>query len=217
MRPPVGRPDDRAPGVSPRRALAPVALALLAGLAHASPALADEDDPPSVRRGQAPPSGSPDGGPVVPAGEQGLRPFFGIAGHLDVDIATPAGGNKILFGLDYMMGGPTGLAVVLGMHLGAGGRAFLLYPLVELHYRFATPLPLVPYIGGGAGVRIAFARGNDVNIALGLRFVAGLEYFITPSIAVGTQLALPDIGPRLTPDIRPVGTLEWTFGPAFRF
>jgi hypothetical protein len=187
-----------------------VCLAIAAcALLGAAPAFAD--DPPS-KRGKAAASEE-----VVPAGSQGLRPFFGAAGHLDVAIPTPAGGNKILFGLDYLMGGPTGFAFAVGMHLGAGGRTFLLHPVAELHYRFALPVPLVPWVGAGVGVKLAFAQQSSVNIALGFRFVAGLEYYLTPGIALGTQVALPDIGPRLTPDTLVVGTLEWTFGPQFHF
>lgn len=210
----VPRLFDRRPGI-PSGTAAALSLAL-ALLAVPAPSRAD-DEPPPVRRARAPVASGSTAGQDAPAGEQGLRPFFGVAGHLDVDIATPAGGNKVLFGIDYMMGGPTGFAMVVGMHLGAGGRAFLLYPLIEAHYRFALPIPLVPYVGAGMGLRIAFSRGADANLALGFRFVAGLEYYITPHVALGTQVALPDIGPRLVPDVRPVGTLEWTFGPAFRF
>lgn len=187
------------------------AAAALLVLLSAGPVRADELGTTRKDRGPTPDQS------VAPAGANGLRPFFGVASHLDIEIPTPAGGNKVLFGMDYLLGGPTGFAFLVGVHLGAGGRAFMIYPLAEVHYRFALPIPLVPWVGAGAGVRVAFSRGNDVNIALGLRVLAGLEYYFTPHVALGTQVVLPDIGPRLLPDRRVVGTLEWTAGPHFRF
>lgn len=215
----------RAPGPRPRRAAGDLplasqgftprgwgpAVASLLLLLSVGPASAEELGNTRKERGITPDQS------VVPAGDNGLRPFFGVASHLDIEIPTPAGGNKVLFGMDYLLGGPTGFAFLVGVHLGAGGRAFMIYPLAEVHYRFALPIPLVPWVGAGAGVRVAFSRGNDVNIALGLRVLAGLEYYFTPNVALGTQVVLPDIGPRLLPDRRVVGTLEWTAGPHFRF
>lgn len=196
-------------------------LALLLALS-ASTARAD-DEPPPVKR--TPPAAGPKASAAPApartsasiAGSSGLRPIIGAAGHLDVDKPTAAGGSKLIFGAEYGFGGATGFAFVLGLHLGAGGQAFLLYPLAELHYRFALPIPLVPWIGGGAGARVAFKRDNPVSFALGFRFVAGVDYFFTDAIGLGTQVAVPDIGPLLSPEAGVVGTVEWTLGPHFRF
>ncbi len=190
------------------RASSVVVAALVASLV---PQLAAaQDDPPPVRRA----SGSSFRGGV--AGSQGLRPVLGVTGNLDVARRTIIGGNKFVFGVDYFLslGGP--LTLTLGLHVGAGEQALVLNPLVDLTYRFALPIPLVPYIGGGAGLKLGFASGYQTNIGLTFRFVSGVEWFFTPNIGLGMQLALPDLGPRLSPDPRPVGVVEWVIGPHFR-
>lgn len=193
--------------------LVALALSSFAGVARA------QDGPPPVRRQTS--GGGGGGGTRFGAshigGSQGIRPFLGVSGHLDVDSPTSVGGNKFLFGADYFIGGPHGFAFVIGMHLGAGGRAFLLNPLLQVHYRFPLNIPLVPYIGGGVGLRLGFARQQSVNLALTFRFVGGVEYYFTDSIAISTELAIPDLGPRFTPSVAVVGTIEWLIGPHFRF
>ncbi len=191
------------------RASALVFAALVSALA---PQLAAaQDDPPPVRRSSG---GSFRGGV---AGSQGIRPVLGVTGNLDVARRTIIGGNKFVFGFDYFLSLGGNLSLTLGLHIGAGEQALVLNPLVDLTYRFSLPIPLVPYIGGGAGLKLGFASGNPTNIGITFRFVSGLEWFFTPNVGLGMQLALPDLGPRLSPDPRPVGVVEWVIGPHFRF
>ncbi len=154
---------------------------------------------------------------MTPAGSNGIRPVIGVSGHLDVDFPTAVGGNKFLFGVDYFIGSAYGLTAVISMHLGAGGRAFLIHPIFSLVYRFQLPIPLIPYVGGGAGVKLGFQRGTSTNFAITFRGQVGVEWFFTPSVGLSTELALPDIGPLIAPTAGVVGTVEWTIGPHFRF
>lgn len=176
-----------------------------------------QDEPPPVRRAGGGGGGGVRIGSTAISGDQGIRPFLGVSGDLGLDFPTPVSGNKFLFGADYYLGGGRGFVLVLGMHLGAGGRAFMLNPLIELHYRFTLGVPLVPWIGGGAGIKLGFARGQSANLALTFRFVTGIDYFFSDSIGLGMQLAIPDLGPRLAPSVAVVGTVEWLIGPHFRF
>lgn len=176
-----------------------------------------QDEPPPVRRGGGGGGGGRIGASSI-GGDQGIRPFLGVSGDLGVDRPTSVSGNKFLFGADYYIGGPYGFTIVLGLHLGAGGAAFMLHPLIELQYRFrVSGIPLVPWVGGGAGFKVGFRRNDAANLAITFRFVTGVDFFLSDSIGVGMQLAIPDLGPRLTPGVAVVGTVEWTIGPHFRF
>lgn len=214
-----GCPDLRRPASGPRGRLllsSAVALAMLSS----APTWADDEPPPVKRSGSASSSSGGGGGGlsrVAPAGSNGIRPVIGVSGHLDVDFPSAVGGNKFLFGVDYFIGSAYGLTAVISMHLGAGGRAFLIHPLFSLVYRFQLPIPLIPYVGGGAGVKLGFQRGTSTNFAITFRGQVGVEWFFTPSIGLSTELALPDIGPLVAPTAGVVGTVEWTIGPHFRF
>ncbi len=154
------------------------------------------------------------------AGDNGIRPFVGATADLDVHglrRPPPVAGNKLVLGADFYFGPATGLVYALGLHMGAGEGAMFLQPLFEVHYRFDTPIPLVPWVGGGSSVKLGFHADQRMNLALTFRFVTGIEYFITDTIALGMQLAIPDLGPRFLPNGLPIGTVEWLFGPHFRF
>ncbi|RMG12417.1 MAG: hypothetical protein D6729_16545 [Deltaproteobacteria bacterium] len=150
-------------------------------------------------------------------GQRGLRPFIGATGDLQAGLSTTVGGNKFVFGLDLELGEDTGLAYLVGLHLGTGDNAFLLQPVVQVHWRFDLGMPLVPWVGGGVGVRLGFASYQATNLAIAFRVAMGAEYFVSETVAVGTQLVLPDIGPRFLPSVTTVGTVEWIIGPHIRF
>jgi hypothetical protein len=165
------------------------------GLAIASPALAED----------------------TVSGRSGIRPYLGVTSHLDVDSTlTPLGGTKFLFGADYLFGPGVGFTGVVGFRLGAGDQAVTFQPLLELHYRWASLYPTVPWIGGGVSFKWAFAS-DGFNLAVTGRFVAGVEYFASDSLAIGMQFALPDLGVRFTPSSAAVGNIEVLIGPHFRF
>jgi hypothetical protein len=182
-----------------------VVLGALALFAVAEPAEAQE------RRGPR---------PTHVAGEMGIRPFLGATGDLNIHgirPPPPVAGNVLVLGADLYIGSGTGMAYALGLHMGMGDATLYLHPLFEVHYRFETPIPLVPWVGGGAGMKFGFRANQAMNLALTFRFVTGIEYFITDTIGVGMQLAIPDLGPRLLPSILPIGNIEWIIGPHFRF
>ena len=158
--------------------------------------------------------------PAHVSGDMGIRPFLGSTADLDVHGVSPnppVAGNKLVLGVDFHMGPPTGLGYILGLHMGAGEGAMFIQPLFEVHYRFETPIPLVPWVGGGVSGKFGFRTGHAMNLAITFRFVTGIEYFFTDSIGLGMQLAIPDMGPRLLPSAMPIGTIEWLIGPHFRF
>ncbi|MFW5878961.1 MAG: hypothetical protein ACOC0J_00405 [Myxococcota bacterium] len=156
------------------------------------------------------------------SGEMGVRPFLGATGDLDVHglrTPPPVAGNKLVLGADLHIGAAGGLGYVAGLHMGAGEGSMFLQPLFEVHYRFDTPIPLVPWVGGGISGKFGFRTGQALNFALTFRFVTGVDYFFTDSVGLGMQLAIPDLGPKLLPttSMGPVGTIEWLIGPHFRF
>ena len=161
--------------------------------------------------------------PTDIAGNEGVRTFIGVYGDLNVDDIPgpqPVTGTKFVFGGDLILGKGTGTAYVVGLHMGAGNGDFVLQPLFEVHYRFALPYPIVPWVGGGASLKLGFGRFQATNLAITFRLVFGAEWFLTDTFALGTQLAIPDIGPRILPSssgVVPIGTIEWIIGPHFRF
>ena len=186
-------------------------------LLMALPAMAQDEPPPVRKKSSSRSSGGNYRAPTHIAGGAGIRPFLGATADLDVDFRTLLGGSKFVFGADYIMGGPYGWVFVPGLHLATGDRAFVVQPVFDFQYRFRLGVPLVPWVGGGASLKLGFGRRQEANIGITFRFLGGLEFFFTETVGAGLQLVLPDIGPRLTPSVAGVGTLEVTIGPHFRF
>lgn len=154
------------------------------------------------------------------SGDMGIRPFLGATGDLNIHgrgrFGPRVARSVFVLGADLYIGPGEGLAYALGMHMGMGDGTLYMQPLFEVHYRFPTPIPLVPWVGGGAGAKIGFGD-QEVSLAVTFRFVTGVEFFITDMVGVGMQLAIPDLGPLLLPEVLPIGTIEWIVGPHFRF
>ncbi|MBI2376086.1 MAG: hypothetical protein HYV07_18980 [Deltaproteobacteria bacterium] len=155
--------------------------------------------------------------PFVPEGTQGIKPVAGLAAFLDIDVPTSIGGNKFLFGIEWLLGEPTGLALVLGLHLGSGDRVVLIAPVAELHYRFDIGSRIVPFVGAGLSARIAAGSTRDPNIGATARILGGVDWFIAPWGALSLEVVMPDIGVRFVPSAAATGTVEWLIGPHFRF
>ncbi|MBI4822530.1 MAG: hypothetical protein HY791_40090 [Deltaproteobacteria bacterium] len=178
-------------------------IGLVSGLGASSPA-------------HAAPAKEPPPEPFQISGSQGLRPTAGISAFLNLDVPTTIGGNKFLFGLDWILGQPTGLALVLGLHLGSGDRVILIAPAAELHYRFDIGSRLVPYVGGGLSARLAAGSTRETNIGATARLIGGVDWFIAPWGGLSMQVVMPDVGVRFVPSIAASGTVEWVIGPHFR-
>lgn len=148
---------------------------------------------------------------------QALRALVGISTHLDVATPTVIGGGKLLLGFQVGFGEALGWSIFPGIIFGFGEQAFLTQPVFDLHYSFDLHGQLVPWIGGGVSIKLGFAKAHNPNVGFGLRFLAGLDYFITEALGIGLQLTLPDLGPRLTPGFLAVGAIETTVGVHVRF
>jgi hypothetical protein len=154
------------------------------------------------------------------AGRSGIRPYLGVSTHLDVDKElTPLGGTKLLIGADYLFGGGVGFVWCAGLRIGTGQSAVMFEPLFELHYRWGSLYPLIPWLGFGFALR-GSTEGDTTggfNFSIGGRIVAGVEYFVSDSVAISAQFALPDLQARVLPTSAAVGNLEVIIGPHFRF
>lgn len=207
-----------------------IVLGIFLSLGGAAPALAAEPPPPV--RGASPGSVSPKPKPEpepkrtatrarVPlaSGSLGIRPMLGVWGELDVNRVRgccSVEGNKFVFGADLQVGEPTGLGFGAGLHLGAGQGDFVMQVPLEVTYRFdlGIGLPLIPWAGGGVSLKMALT--DRFEMALTFRGVFGVEYYLTDTVAISTQLTLPDLGPLFVPYGTVVGTVEWSIGAHIR-
>ncbi len=154
-----------------------------------------------------------------------IRPFVGFASDLSVGNPTPFGGSLFLFGADYAIADHSGFTLIPGLRLGVSNYAFTLNPVLDVAWRFRIPRApaLVPYLGVGVGLRMGNERGaffggyNPFFMALDFRFIAGLDIWLPSGFGFGAKLVVPEVGPLLTPYVTPVGTIELTFGPRFKF
>jgi hypothetical protein len=149
----------------------------------------------------------------INAGRSELRPLIGVTATLN-GRAQP---SQFQMGLDwnYSLNGPLGF--VLGWWLGFADQ----YIGMELHlgvkYRFLRLHPRVaPFVMGGGGFTTGFPtfEGGEAVTGLGFRFGGGVDFFATPTILPGLQIAF-DLGPRFTPDVRFMGSVQITFGVGF--
>lgn len=186
----------------------PLTLAALALALLASPAARAAGAPPAHRRSSR---------HSAPTGAT-LRPMLGFQTDLRASPPTAFWGSAFVFGADYSIPMGGGLYVVPGLHLGAGQQVFSFTPVFDVEYRFhfSKAPALSPYIGGGASLRMAPYLGR-FYMALTFRLVLGCDVWLPAGFGLGLQLVLPDIGPLLTPYVTPVGAVDLTFGPRFKF
>lgn len=60
--------------------------------------------------------------------------------------------------------------------------------LAGVRWAFATPLPLVPFVGGAAGLAFAFPNGASAATGLMIRVVGGANYFFFDWLGLGGQV-----------------------------
>ena len=60
--------------------------------------------------------------------------------------------------------------------------------LAGVRWAFATPIPLVPYVGAGAGLAFAFPNGASAGAGPMLRGVGGANYFFFDWLGIGGQV-----------------------------
>jgi hypothetical protein len=156
-----------------------------------------------------------------------IRPFVGFTSDLAVGSITPFSGSIFLFGADYAMADHSGFTIIPGLRLGVAPYAFFFTPDIDVAWRFkiGKAPSLVPYLGVGVALRMGSQRYGVIGpgyygsffMALEFRFIAGLDVWLPAGFGFGAKLVVPEIGPMLTPYVTPLGAIELTFGPRFRF
>jgi hypothetical protein len=62
--------------------------------------------------------------------------------------------------------------------------------LAGARWTFATPIPLVPYLKGAAGLLFAFPNGATDSVGLGIRAAGGANYFFFDWLGLGAEVGL---------------------------
>jgi hypothetical protein len=64
----------------------------------------------------------------------------------------------------------------------------LIETLAGARWTFATPIPLVPYLKGAAGLLFAFPNQATDSVGLGIRFAGGANYFFFDWLGLGAEV-----------------------------
>jgi hypothetical protein len=64
----------------------------------------------------------------------------------------------------------------------------LIETLAGARWTFATPIPLVPYIKGAAGLLFAFPNQSANSVGLGIRAAGGANYFFFDWLGLGAEV-----------------------------
>jgi len=125
---------------------------------------------------------------------------------LHILIASGSGdsmsGGKLAIDYGYKLSGgwiPMWLALALNVQRGACNQTpsvgacgqdtgDMFETLAGVRWAFATPIPLVPYVGAGAGFAFAFPNGASAAAGPMLRGVGGANYFFFDWLGVGGQV-----------------------------
>jgi hypothetical protein len=114
---------------------------------------------------------------------------------------TPSG-TKIALDYGYKLNGggaPAWLALAFNVQRGTcnqvpttgscGLDAGDIYEtLAGVRWKFATPLPLVPFVGAAGGLAFAFPNGADAAAGLMVRAVGGANYFFFDWLGIGAEV-----------------------------
>ncbi len=138
-----------------------------------------------------------------------VRPVLG--GSFNID----GWGNQFILGADWMFNNVMpieGLQIGPGLRLGMAGGFFDVNPFGQVKYNWNNlSVPVVPFVQGGLGLHV-----NTVgDVGLGLRFGGGFDYFVTPTIGVGSSLDF-DVGGVLTNGARFAGMVQFVVGAIFK-
>lgn len=107
-------------------------------------------------------------------------------------------GRGVGLGYGYMLNGPLWLDLQMniraatcspdsacGPHTGSDAEL-----LAGAAWRFRTPVPLVPYLRGNAGLVYLYPRAGKDAIGLAVRGSAGAKYFVFDWLGFGLEAAL---------------------------
>jgi hypothetical protein len=111
---------------------------------------------------------------------------------------TP-GGTKIATDYGYRLGGPAWLNLQLNFQHAAvcstpsGGTCpdptgNVFETLAGVKLKFATAIPVVPFVKGGAGLVFAFPNGANNGLGPALRVGGGANYFFFDWLGLGAEI-----------------------------
>jgi hypothetical protein len=116
--------------------------------------------------------------------------------------ADSMGGGKIVFDYGYKLTGgamPAWLDLAVGVQHATCTAETAATPcgpqtgttfetLAGVKWKFATAIPLVPFIGANAGFAFGFPNGADAGMGVMARAVGGATYFFVDWLGVGLQV-----------------------------
>jgi hypothetical protein len=154
----------------------------------------------------------PAGAYPIEKGSNELRPLIGIIAAMDPAVQP----SQFQLGLEWTrsLDGPLGFVLGLwsgfadgyvGLEVHAGAK----YRFLRLHPKFA------PFVLGGFGVSAGFnTSGGQALTGAGVRVGSGVDFFVNRRVMPGIQIVF-DMGPRFTPDVRFLGSVQITAGVGF--
>jgi len=111
------------------------------------------------------------------------------------------GGGKVVFDYGYKLTGgamPAWVDLAVGIqHATCSSSAAAacgpqtgttFETLTGVKWKFATPIPLVPFLGANAGFAFGFPNGADAGMGVMLRAVGGASYFLMDWLGLGLQV-----------------------------
>ena len=114
-------------------------------------------------------------------------------------VSDTPGGTKIAADYGYRLSGPAWLDLQLNYQRAAchtpsgaptcdepSGSVF--ETLAGIKLKWATPIPLVPYVKGGAGLAYVFPNGASDNLGFAVRGGAGANYFFFDWLGLGAEI-----------------------------
>jgi hypothetical protein len=152
----------------------------------------------------------------IARGTSEIRPLLGATATLSGQ-SQP---SQFQLGVDwnYSLSGPLGF--VLGWWMGFADQYLGMEVHAGVKYRWLRLHPRVaPFIAGGGGVTLGFptesgGRIDSTLTGIGIRFGGGVDFFPTERIIPGLQI-LFDLGPRFTPSVRFMGSVQIVAGVGF--
>jgi hypothetical protein len=135
---------------------------------------------------------------------RGPHPFLKdneLAAHVQLvaGIGSTPGGTKIAADYGYRLRGPAWLDLQLNFqraacHTPSGAltcdqpSGSIFETLAGIKLKWATPIPIVPYVKGGVGLAYAFPNGAADGFGFAARLGGGASYFIFDWLGFGAEL-----------------------------
>jgi hypothetical protein len=112
------------------------------------------------------------------------------------------GGGKVVFDYGYKLTGgpmPAWLDLAVGIQHATCSSDTATSPcglktgstfetLAGVKWKFATAIPLVPFVGAGAGFAFGFPNGANAGMGIMARAVGGATYFLVDWLGLGLQV-----------------------------